>query len=59
MRYLLQNKTKSAAGDHDQEDPTGEVQRQGLGEDKQYVAYKEASTSTYLSTYINTVKERG
>ena len=36
------------------EDPTGRAQRQGLGEDKEYVAHKMAST--YWSTYINTVK---
>ena len=30
----------------------GEVQRQGLGEDKEYVAHKIASISTDPSTYI-------
>ena len=40
MYPLLQNKTKSAAGDHDQDDPIGKVQRQGLGEDIEYVAHK-------------------
>ena len=46
-------------GDHDQDDPMGKVQRQGLGEDKEYVAHKMASTGTYPSTYINAVKEGG
>ena len=35
MRSLLQNKTKSAAGDHDRNNPTGRAQRQGVGEDKE------------------------
>ena len=39
MHSLLQNKTKSAAGDHNWDNPTGRVQRQGLGEDKEYVAH--------------------
>ena len=51
MHSLLQNKTRSAAGDHDQDDPTGKVQRQGLGEEKEHVVHKMASTSTYPSTY--------
>ena len=50
MRSLLQNKTKSTAGDHDRDNPTGRVQRQGVGEDKEYVAHKMASTGTYPST---------
>ena len=58
MCSLLQNKTKSAAGDHDQDDHTGKVQRQGLGEDV-YVAHKMASTDNYPNTYMNTVKEGG
>ena len=36
----------------------GKSQRQGLG-DQEYVTRKIASTSTYPSTYINTVKEGG
>ena len=59
MRSLLQNKTKSTAGDHDRDNPTGRVRRQGVGEDKEYVAHKMASTGTYPSTYKNTVKEGG
>ena len=59
MRSLLQSKTKSTAGDHDRDNPTGRVQRQGVGEDKEYVAHKMASTGTYPSTYKNTVKEGG
>ena len=59
MRSLLQSKTKLAAWDHDRDDPTGKAQRQGLWEDKEYVAHKMASTGTYPSSYINTVKEGG
>ena len=44
---------QSIAGDNNRDDPTGEVQRQGLGEDKEYVAHKMVSTGTYLSTNIN------
>ena len=46
-------------GDHDQDNPTGKGQRQGLGEGKEYVAHKMASTGTYPSTYMNAVKEGG
>ena len=59
MHSLLQNKTKSTAGNHNRDDPMGKVQRQGLGEDKEYVAHKMASTGTYPSTYMNAVKEGG
>ena len=44
---------QSIAGDHNRDDPTGKVQRQGLGEDKEYVAHKMASTGISLSTNIN------
>ena len=46
-------------GDHDQDDPMGKGQRQGLGEGKEYVAHKMASTGTYPSSYMNAVKEGG
>ena len=36
-----------AAEDHDRDDPTGKVQRQGLAEDKVYLAHKMPSTCTY------------
>ena len=36
-------------GDHDRDNPTGKVQRQGLGEDKEYVVHKMANTGTYPS----------
>ena len=48
-------KSDIAAGDHDWDNPTGKVQRQGLGEDKEYMAHKMASTCTYLRAYINTL----
>ena len=41
------------------DDPMGKAQRQGLWEDNEYVAHKIASTATYPSSYINTVKEGG
>ena len=37
----------------------GKGQRQGLGEGKEYVAHKMASTGTYPSSYMNAVKEGG
>ena len=40
-----------AVGDHDRDDTTGKVLRQGLGEDKEYVAYKMVSTCAYLRAY--------
>ena len=36
-----------AVEDHDRNDPTGKVQRQGLAEDKVYLAHKMPSTCTY------------
>ena len=35
-----------AVEDHDRNDPTGKVQRQGLAEDKVYLAHKMPSTCT-------------
>ena len=54
MRSLLQNKAKIAVWDHDQDDPTGKAQRQGLWEDKDYmyVAHKMASIVTCSSSYM-------
>ena len=40
-----------AVGDHDWDDTTGKVLRQGLGEDKEYVAHKMVSTCAYLRAY--------
>ena len=61
MRSLLQTpkQNKKHSGSHDRDNPTGRVQRRGVGEDKEYVAHKMASTATYPSTYKNTVKEGG
>ena len=59
MHSLLQNKTKSTVGNHNRDDPMGKVQRQGLGEDKEYVAHKMASIGTDPSTYIAKYSEGG
>ena len=59
MRSLFQNKTKSTARNHDWDDSMGKVQRQGLGEDKEYVAHKMASIGTDPSTYIAKYSEGG
>ena len=50
--HSLQNKTKSTAGDHDRDNPTGRVQRQGVGEDKEYMAYKMASIPVLIRVPI-------
>ena len=45
------NRISHAVGDHDRDDTTGKVLRQGLGEDKEYVARKMVSTCAYLRAY--------
>ena len=47
MDSLSNVKSNIAAAEHDQDDPTSKVQRQGLAEEKVYVAHKMVSTRTY------------
>ena len=47
MDSLSNVESDIAAGEHDRDDPTSKVQRQGLAEDKVYVAHKMASTRNY------------